>query len=225
MKNRAETFLVTIVGVAVVIALWHFNKSAATYDRYLVGNLIALFWVPFMTIFLLLREDAANFGFRNTDSRGVWWIVAAMYAALLIGMLFACRWTVFQDYYPIFRHFPEFASAFRAYPAANPFTLEPVLMAYALASYGMYLFCWEFFFRGFLLFGLQRSIGWWAVIAQAVAFGLLHIGKPMPEVICSFAAGLILGWLALKSKSFLPCFVLHWAASMTFDLLVVWGRV
>ena len=41
---------------------------------------------------------------------------------------------------------------------------------------GFYMFCWEFFFRGFLLFGLQKSrLGaWGAVIVQALLFALLH---------------------------------------------------
>ena len=99
-----------------------------------------------------------------------------------------------------------------------------MLMLYAEASYGLYLFCWEFFFRGYLLFGLLRSIGWAAVIVQAIAFGLLHLGKPTSEVAASFGAGIVLGILALNAKSFAPCFLLHWASSVAFDLLVVAGR-
>jgi len=34
----------------------------------------------------------------------------------------------------------------------------------------------------------------------------------------------ILGIMALNAKSFIPCFVLHWAASLTFDILVIAGR-
>jgi membrane protease YdiL (CAAX protease family) len=97
-------------------------------------------------------------------------------------------------------------------------------MLYAELSYGMYMFCWEYFFRGYLLLGLFRSIKWWAIIPQAVAFGLLHYGKPTTEIIASFGAGIILGVMAVYAKSFVPGFVLHWTAALTFDFLVVAGR-
>lgn len=59
---------------------------------------------------------------------------------------------------------------------------------------------------------------------QALLFGIMHIGKPLQEVFGSFIAGIILGVLALRSRSFLPCFWLHWARSATFDLLVIRAR-
>jgi membrane protease YdiL (CAAX protease family) len=52
----------------------------------------------------------------------------------------------------------------------------------------------------------------------------MHYGKPHIEMIVSFPAGLILGLLALRAKSFLPCFVLHFAAALTFDILVIGSR-
>jgi membrane protease YdiL (CAAX protease family) len=89
--------------------------------------------------------------------------------------------------------------------------------------YGLYLFCWEFFFRGFLLFGLSRSLGpWVAVFAQMIAFGVMHHGKP--EFLGSFVSGAALGILALRSKSFMPCFVLHWTISILFDVLAIMAK-
>ncbi|MBM3494419.1 MAG: CPBP family intramembrane metalloprotease, partial [Armatimonadetes bacterium] len=44
---------------------------------------------------------------------------------------------------------------------------------------------------------------------------------PTPEIVGSFAAGLILGVLALRGRSFMPCFALHWACAATFDLMVI----
>ncbi len=147
-----------------------------------------------------------------------------LYIGVTILMLFVFKSAAFQDYYPLFKGYPEFSRAFSNYPNENPLSAEPMLMAYAWLSYGMYLFFWEFFFRGYLLFGLARSINWWAVIVQAAAFCLLHAGKPILEIIASFGAGIILGIIALNAKSFIPCFVLHWAASITLDLLVIAGR-
>jgi hypothetical protein len=46
----------------------------------------------------------------------------------------------------------------------------------------------------------------------------------MPEFYGSFVAGIALGWLAVRGRSFLPCFALHWAIAFTFDVLVIQAR-
>jgi membrane protease YdiL (CAAX protease family) len=86
------------------------------------------------------------------------------------------------------------------------------------------MFCWEFFFRGYLLFGLARTVKWLAVIVQAVVFGALHWYKVPLELAASFGAGIVLGILALRAKSFLPCFALHWLVSVSFDVLILVSR-
>ena len=225
-SNRFVTLVVTLVGAAVVAALIQFNRSTTSYNHYLVGNMIGLFWVPMLTILFAFREDPVRFGFTLGPSKRVWIAVGALFAGLFVVMLATSRWQIFQDYYPLFRRFDEFGKLFAPsnYPAKNPFLAAPMLMLYAEASYGMYMFCWEFFFRGYLLFGLMRSIGWPAILVQAAAFGLLHLGKPVTEQAASYGAGIVLGLIAMNARSFVPCFVLHWAASISFDLLVVAAR-
>ncbi len=224
-RNRFVSIFVALVGAAVVAGLFVFNRHAVYYNQYIVGNLIGLFWIPMLSIFFLFREEAGQFGFTLGASRKVWVVAAVLLAGVVALMIPASRWAVFQDYYPLFRRYPEFRHVlFGRYPEVSPWSAAPLVMAYAEASYGMYLFCWEFFFRGYLLLGLSRSIGWFAVVVQAAAFCLLHCGKPGIEVVASFGAGLILGIVALNAKSFVPCFVLHWAAALSFDALVLATR-
>lgn len=229
-KNRSVTVVVGLLGAAIVYGLLRFNYTGSWYgfhyDRYLIANMMALLWIPMLTVLLVFRADPASFGFAPVSSRRVWGWVGVLFVGVLVLVVLVARKEAFQTYYPIFRRFDDFRflSAFasdpQGYLTVNPFTSAPWLMLYAEASYGMYLFCWEFFFRGYLLFGLQKSLGSVAaVILQAIAFGLLHWGKP--EMIPSFAGGIVLGMLALNAKSFLPAFVLHWAASISLDVLVV----
>jgi len=89
------------------------------------------------------------------------------------------------------------------------------------ASHLLYMLGWEFIHRGWLLFGLERVMGRWAVLVVAVPFALLHAGKPELEAYASFLAAFPLGWLALRSRSFLPAAALHWAAAAAFDVLVI----
>ena len=94
---------------------------------------------------------------------------------------------------------------------------------------GFYMFCWEFFFRGFLLFGLQksRSGSWGAVILQALPFTLLHWSPDppppshWPKSLSALPGGLILGVLALRTRSFVYGFLAHWAISLTLDLFLL----
>lgn len=226
-KDRFVSAVVALFGTAIVVGLYRFYYHSVyshSYNQYIVGSLIFLLWLPLLSIFFVIRESPEKYGMALSSSKRLWAIIGILFAGLFVLMLAVSRWQVFQDYYPLFKRYPEFISVFSRYPHENPFLSAPMLMLYAEASYGMYLFCWEFFFRGYLLFGLSRSIGWGAILVQAAAFGLLHLGKPVTEVVASFGAGIILGIIALNAKSFVPCFVLHWAASLTFDLLVVAGR-
>lgn len=215
--------VVMAIGAAVVAGLYFFQKTSSDYNEYIVVNTMALLWVPMLSILLLFREEPAKYGFSLGSWGRIWPFLVISFIGLFVLMLHASRLQEFQEYYPIFRRF-AYPMEFRSIFSGNPWQAAPWLTVYAAASYGLYMFCWEFFFRGYLLFGLQRSIGWWAVIVQALAFGLLHLGKPGLEVIASFGAGLILGIIALNAKSFVPCFVLHWAASLTFDVMIVATR-
>ena len=227
-KDKLVSGVVALVGAGVVAGLYWFNYGAHSYaysyNQYLVGNIMGLLWIPMLSVFSM-GESPEKFGFAAGWSKRTGVVLAVLFAVLAILMLGAARMHSFQSYYPIFRRYPEFVGVFGQYPKANPFVGAPLLMLYAEASYGMYLFCWEFFFRGYLLFGLARSIGWWAIIVQALAFGFLHWGKPPVELIGSFGAGVILGIIALRAKSFVPCFAIHWAVSVTFDLMIVAARL
>jgi membrane protease YdiL (CAAX protease family) len=209
-----------------IAALWRFNGLWDYYDSFVVGNALGLFFIPIVLI-LLLGEEPASFGFCLGESRKVRFIVGLMFVGLLAAFVPASRLPAFQDYYPIFKHFGHFpmidrSIQFRGY---GPFIEGNMgALIYGWMTYGMYMLFWEFFFRGFLLFGLARTIKWPAVIVQALAFGLMHLGKPWPEVAASFGAGIILGVLALRAKSFVPGFILHWMAFVTFDALVIISR-
>lgn len=200
-KNRWVSMLVALVGAAILYWLFSFNKLPHTYERYLITNLVGLFFLP-MLLILVFKQEPSGFGFYT--GRG-YKLAGLLFLGVLPVLIFAATLKDFQAYYPIQKQAAHSLSYF----------------IYFELSYGLYLFCWEFFFRGFLLFGLTRLIGSWSVLVQAAAFGIMHIGKPPAEVAASFAAGVILGIVALRVKSFVPCFVLHWASAFTFDVLII----
>jgi membrane protease YdiL (CAAX protease family) len=78
---------------------------------------------------------------------------------------------------------------------------------------------WEFFFRGWILFGYARKFGPEALWLQAVPFALAHIGKPEIETLSTIFGGFAFGWVAWRTRSFLYPFLIHWFIA-TFIILI-----
>jgi membrane protease YdiL (CAAX protease family) len=83
---------------------------------------------------------------------------------------------------------------------------------------------WEFFFRGWMLFGYARKFGHDALWLQAVPFALAHISKPEIETLSTIFGGFAFGWIAWRTKSFIYPFLIHWYIS-TLIILVAAGVV
>lgn len=77
----------------------------------------------------------------------------------------------------------------------------------------------EFFFRGYLLFGLRRYLGSLSVFISMVPYALIHVLKPTPEAIGSIFAGLLLGTLALCTGSLWSGVLLHISVALSMDVL------
>jgi hypothetical protein len=66
----------------------------------------------------------------------------------------------------------------------------------------------EIFFRGFVLPGLVKKFGIiWALVISSVVFGLFHID--LGAIVPTFALGLGLGWVYLKTGSIWPAMFAH----------------
>ncbi len=207
-RERWTSLLTALVGGSVLVGLYSFQNHPHSYPDYIVTNVASLLWIPMLAVMLILRQEPSAFGFGLGDLRWSMRLAGVLYIGVLPFLVYASRLAGFQQYYPI-QKWAESSLYFFGY--------------YEL-TYGMYLFCWEFFFRGFLLFGLSRTIGIVSVFVQAAAFGIMHLGKPPQEVLASFATGIVLGLVAYRSKSFVACFVVHWAAAVTFDILIILAR-
>jgi len=183
-------------------ALWPFEPGYWWYATAIVAFLL----LPLLLIVLFLRQPPTDFGL--AVGRVKEWLPAVLILYLL----------VFPFLY-FASHQPQFRALYPLLPTAR--VGGPALVRFEL-TYGAYFFAWEFFFRGFLLFGLAKKFGPLAIPLQTVPFVFAHLNKPYPEVYASLFAGLALGALALRTRSMLPCFLLHWAAALTLDLLVLY---
>lgn len=89
------------------------------------------------------------------------------------------------------------------------------------ALYALSFVAVEFFFRGFMLFALRRAMGANAIFVMIVPYCMVHFSKPVEEVVASIFTGVILGTLALRTRSIWGGVAIHVAVAMSMDLLAI----
>jgi hypothetical protein len=126
------------------------------------------------------------------------WLLLAI-LPLVIGMSFS---PTFQRTYPLYRQ-------------AGRSLLELLLWE---LEYLSAFFAVEFFFRGYLLFGLRRAVASHAIFIAMLPYCMFHFSKPPAEALASIIAGIALGTLALASRSIWGGILLHTGVALTMDL-------
>ena len=81
------------------------------------------------------------------------------------------------------------------------------------------MFAWEFIWRGFMLFGLEKKFGGYAVLMQMIPFVILHNGKPFLETFGAILGGIALGILALRTRSIYYCVLTHIGVMFSIDII------
>lgn len=228
--DKATGAVTFLVGLLIAAYLFWTNPDAKSPEAYWYINTALCLWVPLMTILLFLKQEPSQFGMTRGDRRlGLkWTLIAWVGMALILAVVVSLPnlRAQFQGQY-LYGRLSQPLSGVGPVFFMQHVNLK-ALVYYELAM-GFYMFCWEFFFRGFLLFGLQKSFlgTWGAVIVQALLFALLHwsyvpgASKPPVEVLSALPGGIILGILALRTRSFLYGFLAHWAISLTLDLILL----
>lgn len=77
---------------------------------------------------------------------------------------------------------------------------------------------WEYLWRGFVLFGTAKKLGYYAIFIQAMPFAILHMQKPLPEGILSIVGGVALGALVWRCRSFWIAVPIHAVQMLALDL-------
>ncbi len=69
---------------------------------------------------------------------------------------------------------------------------------------------------------LRRSMGSSAIFAMMIPYVMIHIGKPMIECFGAVIAGIVLGTLALNTRSIWSGFLIHVSVALSMDILAIW---
>jgi membrane protease YdiL (CAAX protease family) len=98
-----------------------------------------------------------------------------------------------------------------------------IFVSHAITYLGFYL-GWEFLFRGFLQHGLRETVGDAnAVIIQAMASCIAHLGRPTRELFFSLPASLYWGMIAFRTQSLLAGLVQHFMLGIVVDWFICFG--
>ena len=207
-----------VLGLAITAFLSYYNRQFVGYERYYLLNIALLLWIPLVVILVFLRRDVAEFGMTTGSLRSGLLVALLLFLLFIPVIVIVSPMKPFQDYY--------IAHARNSGVLDYRGQLDWGRVVFHQVVVGFYMFAWEWFFRGFLLFGLKRLMPWvWAALLQAAAFALLHYLKPPIEVASSFFGALLLAGVALRYRSFLPCFVVHWAINASFDAAVLYHHL
>ena len=177
------------------------NREELFLDRlFLLGILYAI--SPFL-LFFLFRYKPKDFGISFGNFKQWLRETAVFYLIMLLILLVVFKFTGMKYFYPLYR---------KAGSSVNYFLLyQGIQMIHMLG--------WEFFFRGFMLFSLEKKFGKASILIQTIPFAIMHYRKKPLEAYGSIFAGIFLGILGLRSGSFIPCFLLHFLVAVTADIL------
>ncbi|HMT52579.1 MAG TPA: CPBP family intramembrane metalloprotease [Saprospiraceae bacterium] len=180
-----------------------------SYELQFVGFFILMFVLPMLHILLLWEKPLSEFGFGLGDTRyGVKFLVLSL-LFLVVPFAFCGSFD------------PNVTSE---YPLAKALIQHKnQLPVYHLFYTVFYYIAWEFYFRGYLLFGLKERYGVMeAILIQTISSCLIHIDKPFAEIILSIPVGIFLGFVALRSRSFWYVFLVHASLGVLTDIFIIY---
>jgi uncharacterized protein len=183
-----------------------FGDAAATAELYhFLAAFILLGVIPALAVRFVFREPLADWGVQWGDVRFSLKALLALAPVMVAATYLSAPGADFMAEYPFDKGAGRSAAHFARHAAA----------------YGLYYAGWEFFFRGFLQFGLRQRMGEApAILVQTLASCLVHIGKPAGEIYGAIVAGLVWGWIVFRARSLWAVLLTHWVLGVALDYFI-----
>ena len=222
IKDLEKKVVIILMAVAVLQTLSYYFTSRRFFREYLfekfqnfsqpylleflywfVGDFITFFIVGILIIKLLLKERVRDYGLQLGDYK-----TGLKYSFIFLFVMIVLIWIVSAS--------PAFAEKY-PHPSDAKSNWN-ILLIYELGML-IYMFAWEFIWRGFTLFGLEKKFGYYSVLIQMIPFVILHNGKPFLETFGAIFGGIALGILALRTRSFYYCVLTHIGVMFSIDFI------
>lgn len=168
----------------------------------------AFFLVPLLIIRFVLHEKAGNFGLRRGDQ--IWGFKAVFVLFLPVAGFMVLTLLTDGARLPTFHSF---------YPQIPGVSASPWLFLLNISVMFIYYLGFEFFYRGFMLFGLRDKFGpVAAILIQTIPSVIIHFNKPDGELFSSIAGEILFGMLALKTGSIYYGLLIHFLLGVSIEL-------
>ena len=154
------------------------------------------------------QDSLLDMGLRGKGFFGHLWIYGLCLAVVVPAMLLVSAQPDFGTYYPFYKLSSRSWFDFICWESI----------------YFCQFFALEMFFRGWILGALRRNFGAGAVFAMAVPYCMIHYGKPYLEANGAIVAGIVLGSLAMRTRSIYAGFLVHITVAFSMDFLSLWRR-
>lgn len=175
-------------------------------------SIVLLFYLalPIAVIKLVFRENLSDYGLCFGSLKKDYGVYLIMLVIMLPLVYLMSKTQSFQARYPFY----NLGAGEPLYP--NFWLWESM---YFVQFIGV-----EFFFRGFMLHGTRRQLGFYSIIFMVVPYCMIHFGKPMPEAIAAIVAGIALGILSLKSRTIVPGILIHYSVAIAMDFAALYQK-
>jgi len=169
------------------------------------GDFLVLLVIPFLIIKIFLREKISEYGL----------IIGNYKTGLTLSFIFLAVM------FPIVWFASSSQSFSSAYPMLN--SIKDSWIHFFIFESGLllYMFAWEFIWRGFTLFGLKEKFGAYSIFIQMIPFVILHNGKPELETFGAIIAAIALGVLAFRTRSILYGVLTHFGVMFIIELFSI----
>jgi membrane protease YdiL (CAAX protease family) len=219
-------YYVMLLSAPVLLTIYRYHGYPEYFYNYFPkylnmpnGDLYARFWqfliffvlmflIPSVYVKFIMKRPLSDFGISWGDVKwGVKWLIAI--PLVIVPVIFlSSKMPEIRDEYPL---------------AKSLIVNRSYILLYEFSYIVFYYVAWEFFFRGFLLFGLKERFGGFnAVLIQTISSCLVHIDKPEGEIVGSIFIGILFGLIALRSRSVWYVFALHISIGVLTDLFIIY---
>jgi len=182
---------------------WNQDFYSTIYE-YMTAFLL-MFWIPFFLLKMVFKYKIRDFGFQLGDRK-----YGFRFVLITIPFIIWAAYVGTSD-----------AAIQAEYPLARSTMGHWHLFAIIQVFYLFYYVGWEFLFRGFMLFSLEKRFGaLTAILIQTIPSAIVHIGKPASESFGAILGGLVFGYLAIRTRSIFYPFLLHALLGISTDIFV-----
>ncbi|MGB3948337.1 MAG: CPBP family intramembrane glutamic endopeptidase [Bacteroidia bacterium] len=193
------------------IIIYSSNSSNLPELAYWVMMLFVFYFlVPAIVVKLVFKENLSSYGLTFKGAFKDYYLYIIMLLVMVPLVLYFSTTHAFQTKYP-FVDFNE------GYPIMSDLVKWEFL-------YCLQFFALEFFFRGFMLHGLKKRMGFYSIFVMMIPYCMIHFGKPVQETLAAIIAGIVLGCVSLKSGSIVLGCLVHMSVGLAMDFASLWQK-